>query len=272
MAGDTSARSKQGLPLVWSVNLPDYVNALRFSPDGTLLAAATLAGPVVVLASDTGDVRYQLEGHDGGTLAVGWSADGTLLATGGQDGHAQIVQAENGTLAAPLAAGGAWVEHVVWSPDGAYLGVAAGKSVRFFSPTGTLVGEVNAHASTVTALLWLPHAELAVTACCGGVQFLRVGQPAPVKRYAWKGSILTLVVTPDGKYLASGNQDNSIHVWRTGSGEDFQMTGYPSKVTVLAFSRNGQTLASGGGDTLDPRGRLLVAADSNGRVVAFLHA
>jgi WD40 repeat protein len=242
--------TRRGLPLAWAMTLPDYVSDLRFSPDGLLLAAATLAGPVVVMEPDAGTIRYQLDGHDGGSLTLDWSPDGKLLATGGQGGDARIVQGETGVTVALMEAGAEWVERVAWSPDGRSLGVAAGKSVRFFSSTGKLLGEVKDHASTITSLLWLPRSELAVTACYGGVQFLSVNQSTPVKSYAWKGSMLTLVVTPNGKYLASGNQDNSIHVWRTSNGEDFQMTGYPSKVKVLAFSRNAQTLASGGGNTV----------------------
>lgn len=247
MVNKSSATSRQGLPLGWVRGLPDYVSALRFSPDGRLLAAATLAGMVVVLESDSGEVRYQLDGHAGGALTLGWSPDGQFLATGGQDGGVCIVKSDTGVTLASIEVSSAWVEHVAWSPDSRYLGVAAGKVARFFSQAGSVAGEVKEHASTVTSLLWLPQSELAVTACYGGIQFLRVKQSTPLKRYAWKGSILTLVAAPNGKYLASGNQDNSIHVWRTSSGEDFQMEGYPSKVKVLAFSPNSQTLATGFG-------------------------
>jgi WD40 repeat protein len=239
---------KQGeLSQQWSITLPDYVNALGFSPDGNALAAATLAGPVVVLDTTQGEVRYQLDGHAGGAFAVAWSPDGKVLATSGQDGMVELVNGASGSVIAKMAGGDAWVEHLSWSPDGRYLAVAAGKVAQFFSPGGKILGEVKSHASTISSLLWLPHADLAVTACYGGIQFLAVGEPQPVKRYEWKGSILSLAVTPDGKYVASGNQDNSVHAWRTSSGEDFQMAGYPTKVTTLAFSANSSILATGGG-------------------------
>jgi WD40 repeat protein len=242
---------KQGdLPQQWSIALPDYVNDLRFSPDGTLLAAATLAGPVVVLNAAQGDVRYQLDGHAGGAFAVAWSPDGKRLATSGQDGMVRLVEGTTGSVVVQMEGGDAWVEHLVWSPNGKHLAAAAGKLVQFFSSGGKIIGVVKSHVSTVSSMVWLPHVDLAVTACYGGIQFLAVDSAQPVKQYAWKGSILSLAVTPDGKYLASGNQDNSVHAWRAENGEDFQMAGYPTKVTTLAFSANSSTLATGGGKDL----------------------
>ncbi len=235
------------LPQQWSMALPDYVNALRFSPDGTLLAAATLAGPVVVLDAAQGEVRYQLDGHAGGSFALAWSPDGKLLATSGQDGMIHLVEATTGSLVAQMEGGDAWVEHVAWSLDSQYLAAAAGKVAQIFSAKGKILTAVKSHASTISSIVWLPHAELLVTSCYGGIQFLSVEEAQPVKRFEWKGSILSLVVTPDGKYLASGNQDNSVHVWRMHNGEDFQMAGYPTKVTTLACSADSHTLATGGG-------------------------
>ena len=243
----SSSVAKPDLTPRWSADLPDYVNALRFAPDGALLAAPTLAGPVAVLEAETGQVCYELAGHRGGTLAVAWSPDGRVLATGGQDGQVRLMRGNTGTLMTVLDGGGGWVEHLAWSQDGRCVAVAIGKTARFFSASGERLGEVTEHESTITALRWLPQTELVVTACYGGVQFLQAGQPQPVQRFPWKGSILSLVISPDGKYLASGNQDASVHVWRTKTGEDFQMSGYPTKVTTLAFSPNSRTLATGCG-------------------------
>ncbi|MDR1789006.1 MAG: WD40 repeat domain-containing protein, partial [Opitutaceae bacterium] len=57
----------------WAARLDDYVNALDFSPDGALLAAATAAesGNVHLLAAADG-ARRALPGHPGGACSLAW--------------------------------------------------------------------------------------------------------------------------------------------------------------------------------------------------------
>src|SRR5476651_324810 len=88
----------------WAATLDDYVIDLAWSPDGSLLAAASAAGGVTLYDSATGAVRHSLPGHEDGTNCVAWMPVGRvvpdephitparpedspyLLATGGQDG------------------------------------------------------------------------------------------------------------------------------------------------------------------------------------------
>ena len=63
---------------------------------------------------------------------------------------------------------------------------------------------------------------------------------------AWQGSLLLARVTPDGRWVASGNQDASVHVWRLWSGEDAEMAGYPEKVDTQAFDCTSRWMANGG--------------------------
>ncbi len=66
-------------------------------------------------------------------------------------------------------------------------------------------------------------------------------------RFAWKGSILTLAWSPDGRYLVHGDQDATVHFWVLASGKDYQMWGYPTKVRELAWDHTSRYLATGGG-------------------------
>jgi WD40 repeat protein len=56
-----------------------------------------------------------------------------------------------------------------------------------------------------------------------------------------------LAWSPDGKYLATGDQDCSVHFWIVRLGEDLQMSGYPRKVRELAWDSASRFLATGGG-------------------------
>jgi WD40 repeat protein len=64
-----------------------------------------------------------------------------------------------------------------------------------------------------------------------------------------KGSVTELAWSPDGCQLASGSDDNIIHVWDTQTGRVKQkLAGHDSMVSGVAWSPDGQMLASGSRD------------------------
>lgn len=75
------------------------------------------------------------------------------------------------------------------------------------------------------------------------------GAPAPKRRYSYRGSVLVAEPSPDGGWIALGNQDASVRLWDVRRGADVHLTGYPEKVSVLSWGGVGPTLATGGGST-----------------------
>ena len=64
-----------------------------------------------------------------------------------------------------------------------------------------------------------------------------------------QGTLSTLAVSPDGKYLASAGEDLTINLWDLGSGKRIKkMTGHTASVYSLAFSAESSMLVSGGAD------------------------
>ncbi|MFN6527559.1 serine/threonine-protein kinase [Nostoc sp. ChiSLP03a] len=61
----------------------------------------------------------------------------------------------------------------------------------------------------------------------------------------------SVAISPDGKTLASGSNDNTIKLWNLATGEQIRtLTGHSDWVISVAFSPDGNTLASGSrGDT-----------------------
>ena len=70
------------------------------------------------------------------------------------------------------------------------------------------------------------------------------------ERFEWKGSLVSLALSPDSDVIACGSQDNSVHFWRRSTGEDSMMSGYPGKPMALAFDSTGTLLATGGGEAI----------------------
>jgi WD40 repeat protein len=249
MRGVTKTGTPSRLEAVWRADVEDHVAALASSPDGALVAVAGVEGRITLLDAKSGEIRHLLSGHGFGTAALSWDPSGRLLASAGQDGKVRLWEAGGGGSVA-LDGGAAWVEHVAWSPDGRHLASAAGRCLRMWRPRGggELLWESSGHASTVSGLQWRTGSgkDLA-TSAYGGVTLWRTGSPEPVRRYEWKGSTVALAWSPNGRYIATGDQDATVHLWNVKSGRDLQMWGYPTKVRELAWSPTSRYLATGGG-------------------------
>ena len=64
----------------------------------------------------------------------------------------------------------------------------------------------------------------------------------PPRPLAWRGSHVALKWSTDGKFIATGTQENDIHVWRVAQATDMRMQGYPAKVKSLSWSADARWL------------------------------
>lgn len=228
----------------WNHGFDDYVSVLTWEPDGDRLAAASLDGTVRILDGRDGAVVAKLADHPMGVLAAAWAPDGRLVATGGHDGVARVTDATDGTTVE--VGGDEWVACLAWRPDGTLLAIGSGRTLRLVAPDGTVVLTSEPTQSTITSLVWSVDGRRVGASCYGGVGWYEPDHgPAPVKHFAWKGSLLTLAVSPDGRWLTGGAQDQSVHIWRLWSADDLEMSGYPTKVEHLSWHHSSRYLAVG---------------------------
>lgn len=242
-----SSRSLQRLPEYWVGAVADHVIRAVWLPDSSRCAVGDASGGLAVLRRETGAAAFRCQAHYGlGLTGLVCDPSGERLATCGQDGIVRVWNAETGAPLLALAAGAAWCEQVGWSADGELLAGAAGKSVRIWDREGTLVREYPNHRATVTDVQWHPRERLLCTTSYGGVSLLDPAEAAPVRLFAWQGSSLVARWSPSGRYIATGEQDSTVHFWIVESGKDLQMSGYPMKVRSLAWSGKGRLLATSG--------------------------
>ncbi|MCE7979553.1 MAG: WD40 repeat domain-containing protein [Caldilinea sp. CFX5] len=240
----------------WQRPLDDHIIALAWSPPaGQWLAAATVSGPIYLIDSEGGEVHRRLPGHGFGTMALAWHPNGSTLASAGQDGKVRLWDVVSGEQTGELAGGAAWVEHVAWLPAhdnrrAPLLAAAAGRTLRIWDESGELVQEYPKHSSTIAHIQWhAPRNELAITSY-GLLTVRNPDQPDALRELPWKGSSLVIAWSPDGNYIATGDQDSTVHFWITATGHDLQMWGYPTKVRELAWDHTSRYLATGGSDTV----------------------
>ncbi len=234
----------------WQATLDDYAIAGAWSHGGELLVVTDAQGSLYALETRSGALRWtRPTAHPGGSLALAVDPERRQIASAGQDGRVRLWSAADGTAGVTLAAGEGWVEHLAWSPDGARIAAACGREVSVWDQDGRRLLTLEEHPSTVSAIAWQSPSELA-TACYGRVSFFELPQGRASQCLAWKGSLVSMVLSPDADVVACGSQDNSVHFWRRSTGKDSMMTGYSGKPSALAFDAAGELLATGGGPTV----------------------
>ena len=245
----------EGVYVFWKLSSDSHVVGLRWSPDRRYLVAGGIEGDVGIVDVPTGAFVHRWKAHAFGLSSVALSPTGDRIATCGQDGALRIWRASDAGLVAECRLANRWGIRAEYSPSGHLIGVAAGKTVAFYDSDGSLVREFTASDYTVSDLGWKPpargcNAETLATSGYGGVHLWRADLDARANRFEWKGSSLVLAWSPDGRYLATGDQDSTVHFWIVAKGKDLEMSGYPIKVKELAWSADSRFLATGGGDVV----------------------
>lgn len=234
----------------WSAQVDDYAMACGWVHNGEALLVADVTGGLYLFNGLTGQINWKINDiHQAGLLSVAIHPSKAVFATAGQNGCLTIWNSEKYDVVKSIELGGGWVEHLHWSPDGQYLAVSMSRYAYVFDIDGEEKWRSSEHTSTVSAIAWSSSSELA-TASYGQVTFFDVTQGAINQKLEWQGSLVSMVLSPDGDVVACGSQDNSVHFWRRSTGNDAEMTGYPGKPSQLAFDQTGIFLATGGSEQI----------------------
>jgi len=234
--GTDGAVNKDGTRLIilWDVNTGTKlatleghrasVTGLAFSPDGRTLVSVSLDGFIIIWDVETRTERTRIirDSEEPLTWDVTFHPDGSRFATAHQSGRGVIIwNAETGELEKEIYRGGFPVFAVDWSPDGESLAAVGDEGV--------------VHVWNVES----------------GREILTLrGHTGPIKTVVW---------SPDGKLLASAGDDGFdddiddgiIFLWDVASGRALPVSKgmtHVEPIQSLAFSTDGQTLASGSED------------------------
>ena len=248
---DLNAGSPTGvLDRGWSAAVGDYAIAGGWILGGAALVVGDAEGGVYAFDGESGATAWaQRDVHEGGVLAMAMNPSGTAFATAGQDGRVLIWSAAEGQVSRAIDVGSGWVENVAWSPDGQWLAASCSRQVCAYGADGAEVWRCDDHPSTVSAIAWSSTDELA-TACYGRVSFFNPSTDSLRQKMEWQGSLVSMVLSPNGDIVVCGSQDNTVHFWRRSTERDSMMSGYPGKPSALAFDSAGTLLATGGGEAV----------------------
>lgn len=229
--------------------LDDYVAELAWAADGRGFAVAGGEGKVALARFDGGQLALQQVGeHLLGTLGLAWQPRGRIFASSGQDGAIALWDGSSGQSLRRWKPAPTPTQALAFSPDGARLASATGKTVMLWTAEGEKVHAFPAATSTAAALAFdRPGTDLGV-ALNGELAVHRIDQGRyETRRYKWSAACLTVNFSGNGRFLATGMADGSLHFWNRSTGKDSQMRGYDGRLELVGWSDNSRWLASSTG-------------------------
>ena len=246
------------------------VNAVAFSPDDSLIAAAMSDMTVGLWQAADGAELYRLSGHEDIVTDVEFNADGATLASSSADSTVRLWDATSGQQLQVLRKHIDYVFKLSFSTDGARLAsssaaigvsenertaehntiqvwdVASGENVLTIPPDG--VGfvrdvEFSPDGATIAATTWSG-------ALGGTARIYDAASGDEIQRlYAHRDTIANLEFSPDGALLATASRDQSVKIWDIGKG--VLVTSYVDlgdRIQDIEFSPNGEYLLIGLGE------------------------
>ncbi len=245
--------------LLKSIDLPGAVHSLKFSADGSRVAAAgglpARSGVVTIFDTTSWQPVATLAEHNDVVYDAAFSPDGQKLATASLDKTVKIWTLADGTAIQTLKGHSDFVYSVAFTHDGKrLLSSSKDRSIKVYN-TETWQSErtLSGHNEEVLAL--------AVTA--DNYNVLSAGKEPQVRWWiiengqnnrsqgGHSGTVNEIVVSKDGKRVASVGQDRSVRIWDGADGKLLRsITGATEWLYCVALSPDAKFVAAGSWDGL----------------------
>jgi WD40 repeat protein len=204
-----------------------------------------------------------LSGHTNWVRSVAFSPNGQFLASGSWDTTIKLWDVAGGREVRTLTGHTDWVNSVAFSPNGQLLASGSDdKTIKLWDvASGREVRTLTGHTDWVNSVAFSPNGQLLASGSDDKtIKLWDVASGREVRTLSghtyW---VLSVAFSPDGRLLASGSCgkfdshgtciQGEVKLWDVTSGRETRtLSGHTDWVNSVAFSPNGQFLASGSDD------------------------
>ena len=139
------------------------------------------------------------------------------------------------------------IEALKASPDATLLAAAQGKNLHIRDASGDESRSLRDLDAVVSDFAWNPaNPRQIAMAGAGGAVLWKLGAKSPFARFDWGGASLKVRWSRDGRWLATGDQTPSVHVYDISRDHPLHIEGFEFKVHTLDFSADSRRLATAG--------------------------
>ena len=235
------------------------VYAVAISPEAEILASLDNSGAVKLWNLKTGQEIRRLQGDTSWINAIAISPTGkTLVAASGDS--IKLWNLKTGRQFPILRGHQSWVRAVSFSPDGQTLASGSDDAtIKLWNlKTGREICTLRGHLGAIYSIAFSPISETFSSRSASDNR-----SPATIEEMAFSVSENQASTAPFTQpfsktqelgvrpILASSSDDRTIKLWDTSTGQELcTLTGHTRWVHTVVFSPSGQTLVSGGGDSI----------------------
>jgi len=230
------------------------VYGLDYSPSLRRLASASRDGVIRLWDVETGEQTDRLDANHGPIHNVSLSPDGTRIAGGSYDGFVDLWTMGDGKLQKSFSSHDGLVSGVAFSPSGDRIATAS-SAVRIWNPEGVpLAATLRGHTrwiKTISRSLDGQHIATGSDDATAWIWHSATGVGTVSVRWGNDDSGLSaLACSPDASHLAGALWGPSlVRVWNLETAqESITLHGHRLVVRAIAYSPNGQWIATGSND------------------------
>jgi WD40 repeat protein len=242
-----------------------WVWSVAFSPDGKTIASGSDDATVKLWDVTTGECLRTFVGHKNELRSIAFSHDGRILISSSKDRTIRLWDTQTGECFKTLIGHENWIWAMAFDPI--HQIIASGgedRTIRLWNlTTGQCLKVLQGYTNTLFSIAFVPtpksnestSAHPPILLASGYfdriVRLWNIQNGAYSSFRVYTDAIRAVAVSPDGRFLAGGggSADPTIKLWGVQDGQCHRnLSGHTSEIWSVAFSTDGQILASGSTD------------------------